>query len=121
MNNPRLSIQWSSKDKYGVTIQKIENALVLFFQVVIVATVLGVIALYAVDAWIKEDNERVMGLEERFYAMALARSYAPAPPSNVRPNFGDLSEPKTRVFQDASRQASSGMGYDVRRAERGRR
>jgi hypothetical protein len=26
----------------------------------------------------------------------------PAAPVKVRPNYGDLSEPKTRVFQDAS-------------------
>ena len=26
----------------------------------------------------------------------------PAAPTGVRPNYGDLSEPKTKVFQDAS-------------------
>ena len=69
---------------------------------------------YAAEAWIAEDAARVAKLERHFYEVALARS--PLPPQNVRPNYGDLSEPKTRAFQDVS--TSTGMGYDKRKAER---
>ena len=101
--------------------RSIEDYLITFMQVAIVATILGIVAIVAVDAWVEEDIARVQKLKQHFYDVAHARAtVGPAAPTGVRPNYGDLSEPKVRHFQDASRSATTGMGYDARRAERGR-
>jgi len=99
----------------------LEDFLISAFQVAIVTTIIGIVALVAVDAWITEDNARVVNLQKHFYDIAMSTDVSPPKaPTGVKPNYGDLSEPKVRVFQDAGRNATTGMGYDARRAERGR-
>ena len=99
---------------------KVEDYLITFFQAAIVATILGIVAMVGVNAWIIEDDARIAKLKQHVYDVAYARAEGPKAPTGVRPNYGDLSEPKVRHFQDASRKATTGMGYDARRAERGR-
>ena len=100
---------------------RLEDYLITFFQVAIVATIIGIVALVAADAWMKEDIARVEKLKQHFYDVAYSRAtLGPAAPTGVRPNYGDLAEPRTRVFQDASRSETSGMGYDLRKKERGK-
>ena len=100
---------------------RLEDLLVVFFQFAIVATIIGIVALVAADAWMKEDIARVEKLKQHFYDVAYSRAAAgPAAPTGVRPNYGEPSEPRTRVFQDASRSETSGMGYDLRKKERGK-
>ena len=99
----------------------IEDYLIAFFQFAIVTTILGIVALVAVDAWVAEDNARVVNLQKHFYDIAMSTDVTPTKaPTGVKPNYGEPSEPKVRYFQDASRKATTGMGYDARRAERGR-
>jgi hypothetical protein len=82
---------------------KVEDYLITFMQVAIVATILGIVALVAVDAWVEEDIARVQKLKQHFYDVAYSRAtVGPAAPTGVRPNYGEPSEPKTKVFQDAS-------------------
>ena len=84
---------------------KVEDYLITFLQVAIVATIIGIVALVAADAWMKEDIARVEKLRKHFYEVALSTSTdvtPPKPPTGVKPNYGDLAEPKTRVFQDSS-------------------
>jgi len=100
---------------------KVEDYLITFMQVAIVATILGIVAMVGVNAWIIEDDARIAKLKQHVYDVAYSRAtVGPAAPTGVRPNYGDLSEPQVRHFQDASRKATTGMGYDARRAERGR-
>jgi hypothetical protein len=100
---------------------KVEDYLITFLQVAIVATILGIVALVAADAWMKEDIARVEKLKQHFYDVAHARAtVGTAAPTGVRPNYGEPSEPKVRYFQDAGRSATSGMGYDARKRERGK-
>ena len=99
----------------------LEDFLIGFFQLAIVATILGIVALVAVDAWVAEDNARVVNLQKHFYDIAMSTDVTPPKaPTGVKPNYGEPSEPKVRYFQDASRSVTTGMGYDARRAERGR-
>ena len=99
----------------------IEDYLIAFFQFAIVTTILGIVALVAVDAWVAEDNARVVNLQKHFYDIAMSTDVTPPKaPTGVKPNYGEPSEPKVRYFQDASRSVTSGMGYDARRAERGK-
>jgi len=101
--------------------RSLEDYLIAFLQVAIVATILGIVALVAVEAWVAEDNARVVNLQKHFYDIAMSTDVSPPrAPTGVRPNYGEPSEPKVRVFQDASRKATTGMGYDARRAERGK-
>lgn len=81
---------------------KIENALILFFQVAIVATIIGIGAMWAVDAWVTEDDARVAKLKQHFWDLAYSRVEGPKAPTGLKPNYGASSEPKTRVFADAS-------------------
>ena len=100
---------------------KVEDYLITFLQVAIVATILGIVALVAVEAWVAEDNARVVNLQKHFYDIAMSTDVSPPrAPTGVRPNYGEPSEPKVRYFQDAGRSVTSGMGYDARRAERGK-
>ena len=100
---------------------KVENCIIAFFQVAIVVTIIGIGALLAVDAWIAEDNARVVNLQKHFYDVAMSTDVSPPrAPTGVKPNYGASSEPKTRVFQDAGQAATSGMGFDVRKKERGK-
>lgn len=82
--------------------KRLEDILITFFQVAIVATIIGIGAMWAVDAWITEDNNRVASLKRHFYDVAYSRVEGPKAPTGVRPNYGDLSEPKTRAFADTS-------------------
>lgn len=79
---------------------------IIAVQVAICAVVLFIVAYYFSDAWVREDTARVEKLGRHIYEVALNReraTVAPAAPTGVKPNYGDLSEPKTRVFQDAAR------------------
>ena len=101
--------------------RSLEDILISVFQVAIVATTIGIVALVAADAWMKEDVARVEKLKQHVYDVAYGRAtVGPAAPTGVRPNYGEPSEPKVRVFQDAGRKSTTGMGYDARRAERGK-
>ena len=88
---------------------KIENALIWFFQVAIVATIIGIVALVGVNAFIKEDIARVEKLKQHLYDVAFSRAtVGPSAPTGLKPNYGDLSTPKTRVFADTSVKAKGG-------------
>ena len=86
----------------------IEDILISVFQVAIVATIIGIVALVGVNAWILEDDARIAKLKHHIYEIAYGRAtVGPAAPTGVRPNYGDLSEPKTRVFADTSVKAKA--------------
>ena len=77
---------------------------IIAVQVAICAVVIGTVAYFGVHAWIAEDTARVEKLARHIYDVALNReraTVAPAAPTGVKPNYGDLADPKTRVFQDA--------------------
>ena len=87
----------------------LEDILISAFQVAIVTLILFIVALVAVDAWVAEDNARVVNLQKHFYDIAMSTDVTPPKaPTGVRPNYGDLSEPKTRVFADTSVRAKGG-------------
>lgn len=97
----------------------IEDILISILQVAIVATIIGIIALVAADAWMREDIARVDKLKRHFYEVSMSRYAAgPSAPTGVRPNYGEPSEPRTHVFRDAGSSVTSGMGYDIRKKER---
>ena len=81
---------------------RLEDLLVVFFQFAIVATIIGIGAMWAADAWMREDVARVEKLKQHFYDLAYSRVEGPKAPTGVRPNYGAPSEPKTRVFADTS-------------------
>jgi len=86
----------------------IEDYLIAFFQFAIVTTILGIVALVAADAWMKEDIARVEKLKQHFYDVAMSTDVSPPKaPTGVKPNYGALSEPKTRVFADTSVRAKA--------------
>lgn len=77
------------------------DGLLWLVKVGIVVVVIGTLAYYGAEAFVKEDNARIRGLEQKWYDMALART--PHYPTSARPEPTDLVKPKTRVFQDAGR------------------
>lgn len=80
----------------------LEDILISLFQVAIVATIIGIVALVAADAWMREDIARVEKLKRHFYEVSLSKDAAgPAAPTGVRPNYGESSNPNVRHFQDA--------------------
>ena len=84
----------------------VENCIIAFLQVAIVVTIIGIGALLAVDAWIAEDNARVVNLQKHFYDVAMSTDVSPPKaPTGVKPNYGAPSQPKVRHFQDASNRA----------------
>ena len=86
----------------------IEDYLIAFFQFAIVTTILGIVALVAVEAWVAEDNARVVNLQKHFYDIAMSTNVTPPKaPTGVKPNYGALAEPKTRVFADTSVKAKA--------------
>jgi hypothetical protein len=94
----------------------LEDILISVFQVAIVATIIGIVALVAADAWMKEDIARVEKLKQHIYDVAYGRAtVGPAAPTGVRPNYGessepkptDLAKPKVTYFQDASVKAKA--------------
>jgi hypothetical protein len=88
--------------------KNLEDYLITFFQVAIVATIIGIVALVAADAWMKEDIARVEKLKRHFYDVAMSTDVSPPKaPTGVKPNYGAPSEPKTRVFADASAKAKA--------------
>jgi hypothetical protein len=100
--------------------RSLEDILISVMQGAIVTLILFIVALVAADAWIKEDIARVEKLKQHLYEVAYARAtVGPAAPTGVRPNYGEPSEPKVRLFQDVGRSVTSGMGYDARKRERG--
>ena len=89
-------------------LSRLEDYLIGFFQVAIVAAIIGIVALVAADAWMKEDIARVEKLKKHVYEVAYGRAtYGPAAPAEVRPNHGDLAKPKVTHFQDASERAKA--------------
>ena len=79
---------------------------VIAVQVAICAVVIGTVSFYFAEAWVVEDTARVERLAQHIYDVALNReraTVAPAAPMNVRPNYGDLAQPKVRYFQDAAK------------------
>jgi hypothetical protein len=83
--------------------RSLEDILISVFQFAIVATILGIVALVAVDAWVDDDNARVANLQKHFYDVAMSTDVSPPKsPTGVKPNYGALAEPKTRVFADTS-------------------
>jgi|WetSurMetagenome_2_1015567.scaffolds.fasta_scaffold1363962_2 hypothetical protein len=83
--------------------KNIEDYLITFFQVAIVATIIGIIALVAADAWMKEDIARVEKLKQHFYDVAMSTDMTPPKaPTGVKPNYGEPSEPKMRLYVDTS-------------------
>ena len=71
----------------------LEDILIIGLQVAIVALVVTIGAMFAVDAWIKEDIARVEKLKQHIYGVTEQRTYA-------IPNPHDLAEPRTRVFAE---------------------
>jgi hypothetical protein len=66
---------------------KVENCIIAVLQVAIVVTIIGIGALLAVDAWIAEDNARVVNLQKHFYDVAMSTDDSPpAAPRGVKPN-----------------------------------
>jgi hypothetical protein len=91
-----------------MNIHKVDNFIIAFLQVAIVATIIGIVALVAVQAFIIEDDARIAKLKQHIYEVAYGRAtVGPAAPTGVRPNYGDKSEPKTRVFADTSVKAKA--------------
>ena len=83
--------------------KNLEDYLITFFQVAIVATIIGIVALVAADAWMKEDIARVEKLKRHFYDVSMSTDVSPPKaPTGVKPNYGAPAAPKTRVFADAS-------------------
>jgi hypothetical protein len=81
----------------------LEDILISMLQVSVVTLILFIVALVAVEAWVAEDNARVVKLQKHFYDLAMSTDVTPPrAPTVVKPNYGDLSEPRTRVFQDSS-------------------
>ena len=81
----------------------LEDILISVFQVAIVTLILFIVAMVAVDAYIADEDARIAKLKQHIYDVAYGRAtVGPAAPTGVRPNYGEPSEPKTRVFQDAS-------------------
>ena len=71
----------------------LEDIIITGLQVAIVFLIVTIGAMFAVDAWIKEDINRVAKLKEHIYGVTEQRSYA-------IPNPHDLANPKTRVFAE---------------------
>ena len=76
----------------------IEDRLILCLQWAICCLVIFIIAMFAVDALIAEEDSRVARLQQHLYDIALRHDPVPAAP----PKPTDLAEPKVRYFQDAS-------------------
>ena len=88
--------------------KNLEDYLITFFQVAIVATIIGIVALVAADAWMKEDIARVEKLKQHFYDVSMSTDVSPPrAPTGVKPNYGAPSEPRVRYFQDASNRAKA--------------
>jgi hypothetical protein len=88
--------------------KNLEDYLITFFQVAIVATIIGIVALVAADAWMKEDIARVEKLKQHFYDVSMSTDVSPPrAPTGVKPNYGAPSEPNIRVFTDTSVKAKA--------------
>ena len=95
-----------------------EDILISVFQVAIVSLILGIVAMVAVQAFIIEDDARIAKLKQHIYDVAYGRAtVGPAAPTGVRPNYGALSEPKTRVFADASQKSAVIETQNAKRRE----
>jgi hypothetical protein len=89
--------------------KSIEDIIIRTLQVAIVALILTIVAMVGVDAWVEEDIARVDKLQKHFYDVAMSTDVSPPKaPTGVKPNYGALAEPKTRVFADASQKKQGG-------------
>ena len=76
----------------------LEDRLILCLQWAICFLVIFIIAMFAVDALISEEDSRVARLQQHLYDIALRHDPVPAVP----PQPTDLAKPKVTHFQDAS-------------------
>ena len=87
-------VGWKMNLNYGIHHKRtLEDVIIIGLQVAIVFLIVTIGAMFAVDAWIKEDINRVAKLKEHIYGVTEQRSYAV-------PNPHDLASPKTRVFAE---------------------
>jgi hypothetical protein len=76
----------------------LEDRIILCLQWAICFLVIFIIAMFAVDALIIEDDARISKLNQHLYDIALRHDPVPAGP----PQPTDKAVPKTRMFQDSS-------------------
>ena len=76
----------------------LEDRIILCLQWAICCLVIFILAMFAVDAWIAEDNARVVKLQQHLYDIAFRHDPVPAAP----PKPTELSTPKVTYFQDSS-------------------
>ena len=76
----------------------LEDRIILCLQWAICFLVIFILAMFAVDALIAEEDSRVARLQQHLYDIALRHDPVPAAP----PQPTDLAVPKTRMFQDSS-------------------
>ena len=83
---------------------------IIIVQVAICAVVIGTVAYYFADAYVREDTARVEKLAQHIYDVALNRERATVEPSTTPapPGPSDLAEPKVRYFQDSSERTKRG-------------
>jgi hypothetical protein len=101
--------RWQMNIRQGIHHKRtVEDILISVLQGAIVTIILVIVALVAVDAFIKEDDARIAKLRQHFYDVAYSRStVGPAAPTGLKTNYGALAEPKTRVFADTSVKAKA--------------
>ena len=76
----------------------LEDRIILCLQWAICTMIIFIVAMFAADAWIAEEDSRVARLQQHLYDISLRHDHVPAAP----PKPSDLAEPKVRYFQDAS-------------------
>jgi hypothetical protein len=76
----------------------LEDRIILCLQWAICCLVIFIIAMFAVDALIAEEDSRVARLQQHLYDIALRHDPVPAAP----PKPTDLAKPKVTYFQDSS-------------------
>ena len=88
---------------------KLLDVAIYGLQIAIVAGILTLIALFAVDAYIADEDARVAKLQQHLYDVALGRgTYGPAAPTGLRLAPTDKAQPKVTYFQDASERPKGG-------------
>jgi len=77
---------------------------IILVQVAICAVVIGTVAYYFADAFVREDTARVENLARHIYDVALNRERATLDPTTTpaQPSPSDLAHPKVTYFQDTS-------------------
>ena len=99
-----LTLEYLDEARFAAV--QFEEFVISILQVAIVTLILTIVAMVAADAWVKEDTARVERLSRHIYEVALHRERATLEPTTTpaQPQPGDVAQPKTRVFQDASRE-----------------